>query len=76
LCVVRIPLKAVKASRERTEMKANKTENTSMRAGIEGTNSAIKRTGLDNIQVRGKIKTEFVFGLIMTAQILKGLSNS
>lgn len=69
--VVRIPLKAVKVSRERQTMKADKEENTSMRAGIEGTNSAMKRTGLDKLNVRGKAKCTIVCGLKVTAQNIK-----
>jgi hypothetical protein len=42
-CVVRINLKAITVGRERANMKENQIENTSMRAGIEGSNSALKR---------------------------------
>ena len=59
-CVVRITLKAVNASREREIMKANRIENTSKRAGIEGSNSALKRAGLDKLDVRGKAKSTVV----------------
>jgi len=70
-CVVRITLKAVNASRERETMKANRKENTSKRAGIEGSNSALKRTGLDKLDVRGKAKTTVVCGLKVTVQNIK-----
>jgi len=70
-CVVRIGLKAVNVSRERGKMKANRKENTSKRAGIEGSNSALKRTGLDKLNVRGKAKTTVVCGLKVTAQNIK-----
>jgi hypothetical protein len=46
-CVVRINLKAVNAGRESEKIKSSKKENTSKRAGIEGTNSALERGGLD-----------------------------
>jgi hypothetical protein len=39
-CVVRLSLKAVQAAREREKLITCRKENTSMRAGIEGTNSA------------------------------------
>jgi len=70
-CVVRISLKAVNVSHERDKMKANRKENTSKRAGIEGSNSALKRTGLDKLNVRGKAKTTVVCGLKVTAQNIK-----
>jgi hypothetical protein len=70
-CVVRISLKAINAGREREQMKESRVENTSMRAGIEGSNSALKRTGLDKLEVRGIIKSTFVCGLKTTAQNIK-----
>jgi hypothetical protein len=70
-CVVRISLKAVNTGREREQMKESRVENTSMRAGIEGSNSALKRTGLDKLEVRGIIKSTFVCGLKTTAQNIK-----
>jgi len=70
-CVVRIPLKAVNASREREKTNANKKENTSKRAGIEGSNSALKRKGMDKLNVRGKIKSTIVCGLKVTVQNIK-----
>ncbi|MDA8212798.1 MAG: transposase [Clostridia bacterium] len=72
-CVVRISLKAVNVGRERDKMKANKKENTGKRAGIEGSNSALKRTGLDKLDVRGKAKSTVVCGLKVTAQNIKRL---
>jgi hypothetical protein len=69
--VVRINLKAVNAGREREKMKANRKENTSKRAGIEGSNSALKRTGLDKLDVRGKAKSTVVCGLKVTVQNIK-----
>jgi len=70
-CVVRINLKAIDVAREREDMKAHKIENTGMRAGIEGANSALKRTGLDKLYVRGIVKSEIVCGLKTTAQNIK-----
>ena len=70
-CVVRITLKTVNVSRERDKMKADRKENTSKRAAIEGTNSALKRTGLDKLNVRGKTKSTVVCGLKVTAQNIK-----
>ncbi len=70
-CVVRITLKAVNASRERETMKANRKENTDKRAGIEGSNSVLKRAGLDKLDVRGKAKSTVVCGLKVTVQNIK-----
>ncbi len=70
-CVVRIPLKSVKTCREREKMKAGKKENTSKRAGIEGSNSALKRKGLAKLRVRGQAKSSIVCGLKVTAQNIK-----
>jgi hypothetical protein len=70
-CVVKITIKAVKASREREKIKVDKAENTSKRAAIEGTNSALKRKGQDKLNVRGKTKVSIVSGLKVTAQNIK-----
>lgn len=69
--VVRINLKAVDVSRERAVMKAARKENTSMRAGIEGSNSALKRKGLEKLPVRGKVKSTTFCALKVTAQNIK-----
>ena len=69
--VVRISIKAIDTSRKREIMKEARKENTSMRAGIEGTNSALKRKGLDKVEVRGGIKTSIVSGLKVTVQNIK-----
>ncbi len=50
------------------QLKENK-ENTSKRAGIEGSNSALKRMGLNKLKVRGKVKSMVVCGLKVTSQI-------
>jgi len=70
-CVVRISLKSVETCRERGKMKASKKENTSKRAGIEGSNSALKRKGLDKLRVRGRAKSLVVCALKVTAQNIK-----
>ncbi|RKL61381.1 hypothetical protein DXT63_17090 [Thermoanaerobacteraceae bacterium SP2] len=41
--VVRINLKAIETTRQRQKIEECRKENTSMRAAIEGTNSALKR---------------------------------
>jgi len=74
-CVVRISLKAVETSRKREGMKAGRVENTRMRAGIEGSNSALKRKGLDKLDVRGIIKSGIVCALMTTAQNIKRFIN-
>jgi hypothetical protein len=70
-CVVRVNIKAINANRERESIKEAKVENTSKRAGIEGTNSALKRMGHDKLDVRGKSKTAVVSGLKVCAQNIK-----
>lgn len=69
--VVRINHKTIDTSRKRETMKSDRRENTSMRAGIEGTNSALKRKGLDKLEVRGKTKSTIVCGLKVTVQNIK-----
>jgi hypothetical protein len=68
---VRVSLKAVEASRVRAEMKAHQVENTSKRAAIEGTNSALKRTGQGKLRVRGINKCTAVSIYKATAQNIK-----
>jgi hypothetical protein len=70
-CVVRINVNAIRTSREREAMKLARVENTSKRAGIEGTNSALKRKGQKKLDVRGIVKSEMVSGLKVTAQNIK-----
>lgn len=70
--VVRINLKAITAAKARLEIETNHKENTSMRAGIEGTNSALKRGhGLGKLRVRGKVKCQIVVGYKVIAQNIK-----
>jgi hypothetical protein len=70
-CVVRIPVKTVKAARDREKIKTDKKENTSMRAAIEGTNSALKSKGQKKLKVRGIEKSTIVSSLKVTAQNIK-----
>jgi len=70
-CVVRISEKAIKAAFERYKIKQGIHENTSMRAGIEGSNSALKRKGQNKLAVRGLIKCSIVSGIKTTAQNIK-----
>jgi hypothetical protein len=69
--VVRISLKAINVGREREVMKTNKKENTSKRAGIEGSNSALKRKGLSKLNVRGIIKSKMVCCFKVTVQNIR-----
>jgi len=69
--VVRISLNAVKVGRERAEMKIDQKENTSKRAAIEGSNSALKRQGQDKLPVRGQIKSLVYSAYKVTAQNIK-----
>jgi hypothetical protein len=69
--VVRITLKSIIASRERYKIDLFQKENTSKRAGIEGSNSALKRKGLKKVNVRGKVPTTIVAGYKVMAQNIK-----
>jgi len=52
-------------------MNASIIENTSKRAAIEGSNSAMKRKGLAKLNVRGIAKCSVVSGLKAAAQNIK-----
>ena len=70
--VVRISKKSLEAAIQRIKLNANRRQNVSMRAGIEGTNSALKRGhGMDKLYVRGKVKCTVVAGLKITAQNIR-----
>jgi hypothetical protein len=69
--VVRLTLKSMMSSRERKDINANKVENTSKRAGIEGTNSALKRKGQGKLKVRGGVKCTLASGFKVTVQNIK-----
>ena len=66
--VVRISTKAFEAAAVRASIIIEKVENTSKRAAIEGTNSAMKRKGLGKLRVRGIAKSRVVCGLKAAAQ--------
>lgn len=69
--VVRLTLKSIHAGRERAKVEEFKKENTSMRAAIEGSNSALKRKGLSKLKVRGEAKCSVVCGLKVIAQNIR-----
>lgn len=70
--VVRISLKSVETAKQRTKVKAFKKENTSKRAAIEGTNSALKRGhGLGKLLVRGMNRCTAVVGYKIIAQNIR-----
>jgi len=70
--VVRISKKSLEAAIQRIKINVNRRQNVSMRAGIEGTNSALKRGhGMDKLYVRGKVKCTVVAGLKITAQNIR-----
>jgi hypothetical protein len=70
--IVRINLKAISAAEIRAEISKDRKENTSMRAAIEGTNSALKRShGLNKLRVRSQRKCQIVVGLKVIAQNIK-----
>lgn len=65
---LRINLKSIIAGRERVKIQEFKKENTSKRAGIEGTNSALKRKGHAKLNVCGITKISIVSALKVAAQ--------
>lgn len=70
--VLRINQNAVEAAQQRERIEAEHKENTSARAAIEGTNSALKRThGLGKLRVRGQAKCTVVVGLKVIAHNFK-----
>jgi hypothetical protein len=74
--VVRINLKAIESSKQRQKVERDQKENTSMRAAIEGTNSALKRGHeLDKLKVRGIVKCSIVVGLKVLAHNFKMFAN-
>jgi hypothetical protein len=70
---VNIGKSAVEGVKRREEIKSNAAKNTSSRAAIEGTNSALKRKGLAKLRVRSKVKCVIVCGLKAVAQNTKRL---
>lgn len=70
--VVRISSTALEAALQRLKIQQNKIENVSARAGIEGTNSALKRSQhFNKLYVRGIAKCKVVGGLKITAQNIR-----
>lgn len=70
--VVRISVKAIETAERRERVEASREENTSKRAAIEGTHSALKRGHrLDKLRVRGIHRCSVVVGLKVTAQNIK-----
>jgi hypothetical protein len=63
--VVKIPLKTLLADETRSKLTSqDKAEATSLRAAIEGTNSALKRAqGMNKLLVRGQHKCKVVVGM-------------
>ena len=66
--MVCISLKSFEVDNVRACIIREKWENTSVRDGIEGSNSAMKRKGLRKLGVRGIAKSSVVSGLKATAQ--------
>lgn len=72
--VVRINNKSIESANQRKKMHDNRKTNVSYRAGIEGTNSALKRSqGMDKLNVTGRAKCSVVVGLKVTAQNIRRL---
>jgi hypothetical protein len=70
--VVRIDKKAIEAAKQRLKIKNEQRQNTSVRAAIEGTNSALKRAhGLGKLRVRGQAKCTVVVGYKVIAHNFK-----
>ena len=68
---VRINKTSVDAANHRKQMSRDRVANTSQRAAIEGSNSALKQKGLRKLRVRGKGKCVIVCGLKVIAQNVK-----
>ena len=68
---VRIDKKSVETASQRKRLNRERAENTSRRAAIEGSNSALKQKGLRKLRVRGKGKCVIVCGLKVIAQNVK-----
>ncbi len=68
---VRLSIKAIKSNIQRKAMEAGKKENTSLRAGIEGTCSALKRKGLAKLKVCGRNRVRVVSAYKAMAQNIR-----
>lgn len=74
---LRVSEKSIIAQTNRLKLEANRKENISKRAAIEGTNSAIKRChGADKLKVRGQHKCNVVIGLKVIAMNIKRVAKS
>lgn len=74
---LRVSEKSILAQANRLKLEANRKENTSKRAAIEGTNSAIKRSqGAAKLEVRGQHKCDIVIGLKVIALNIKRVAKS
>lgn len=70
--MVRINKKAIAAAKQRTKIENERRQNTSDRAAIVGTNSALKRArGLGKLRVRGQAKCTVVVGYKVIAYNFK-----
>ena len=70
--VVRIDKKAIEAAKQRLKIENERWQNTSYRAAIEGTNSALKRAhGLGKLRVRSQAKCTVVVGYKVIAHNFK-----
>jgi hypothetical protein len=70
--VVRIDKKAIGAAKQRLKIDSERRQNTSDRAAIEGTNSALKRAhGLGKLRVRSQAKCTVVVGYKVIAHNFK-----
>jgi hypothetical protein len=61
----------VKLNPHRVDTQKNAKEIVSYRAAIEGTNSALKRKGMEKLRVRGIVKSTLVCGLKILGQNIK-----
>jgi hypothetical protein len=71
-CVIRIDKKSIETAKQRTKIENERRQNTSDRAAIEGTNSALKRAhGMGKLRVRGQAKCTVVVGYKVIAHNFK-----
>jgi len=73
--VVKFSKESIAAALQRYLCAENRVENTSKRAAIEGTISAIKRKGGAKLRVRGRTRCTVVFGFKVIAQNIQRLAN-
>jgi hypothetical protein len=68
---IKFGINEMKLNNHRADTKVNAKEIISYRAAIEGTNSALKRTGLGKLKVRGIVKSTVTCGLKILGQNIK-----